>query len=578
MAQETSLDGDIRNFFVMEGFSSQAQDKQRRFSERHRKSFCCWRGPSLNRVKKLVLTFFVFRSNPGESRLRIRFLAGAPTARQRRDARSFYHGSRATPTQAIIGSDMDEIALFDEICMLLRAAGLEIRTEHFALAPESAGGLCRVEGKDLVLLHAGASKAERARALLEVVEQVGLRRLGIRGAELSPTLLSRLNRRGQMPWPHKSEAPPVAKTQSWYRLQKHLKLIMTPPPLSNLTTLGVGGPPTRFETATTEAHLAELVREAKATDSPIHVLGGGSNIVVADEGVSGTAIKIALTGISVKTKGGHVLVTAAAGENWHEFAKSMTELDYAGIECLGGIPGSVGATPIQNVGAYGQEVSQTIHSVRVLNRKTLKIREFKNANCHFGYRTSVFKTEARDAYIVLAVTFRLTPKGAPCLRYTELQKCLGLEATLQTTFEQVIELRRQKSMIYDVQDPNHRSCGSFFVNAQISKDQLSQIAIQLNTTVPHFLVGDDLVKVPSAWLIERAGFSRGERIGNVGLSSQHALCIVAHEGATATEVIQFATSIQKNVLKTFGVQLSPEPDFWGFPESDAGLPRLFSRF
>lgn len=467
---------------------------------------------------------------------------------------------------------MDEIALFDEICVLLRAAGIEIRTERFVLAPDSAGGLCRVEGKDLVLLHAGASKAERARALLEVVEQIGLRRLGIRGAELSPTLLSRLNRRGQMPWPHKSEAPPVAKTQNWHRQQDHLKLIMTPPPLSGLTTMGVGGSPTRFEIATSEAHLIALVREARSNDSPIYILGGGSNIVASDEGVPGTVIKMALAGVSIKTKGNDVLVTAAAGENWHEFAKSMTELDYAGLECLGGIPGSVGATPIQNVGAYGQEVSQTIHSVRVLNRTTLKIRILKNADCRFGYRTSLFKNEASNKYIILAVTFRLTPKGAPSLHYAELQKVLGPEATLQSTFDQVIHLRRQKSMVYDIRDPNHRSCGSFFVNAQITKEQLTQIATQLNTNVPHFPGDDDLVKVPSAWLIEQAGFAKGTRHGKVGLSTQHTLCLVAHEGATALALIEFAASIRQAVLKTFGIQLIPEPHFWGFSQLDAGLP------
>jgi len=469
---------------------------------------------------------------------------------------------------------MDESALFDEICALLAARGIELRTERFVIPPDSAGGLCRVAGKDLVLLHAGASRAERVQALLEVVEQLGLRRLGIRGAQLSPTLLSRLNRRGQMPWPHRSQAPPVAKAQTKNPPKDHLKLVMMPPALSLLTTLGVGGPPLRFETATTEGDVIDLARAAQKQEDQLYVLGGGSNVVVADEGIPGTVLRMGLPGISTKTHKGQLLVTAGAGVVWDDFVAEMTEQDYAGIECLAGIPGSVGATPIQNVGAYGQEVSQVIDSVRVLNRKTLKFRDLSNKQCCFAYRSSLFKTSALDEYIVISVTFRLVPGGRPTLNYPELKKAIGDQVSLKELRAQVIELRRAKSMVYDPADENHRSCGSFFVNAQMPADEVARLERQLDTKVPTFPGENAQLKVPAAWLIERAGFQRGFRRGHVGLSSKHTLCIVAHEGAQAREVVEFAASIRDTVNEKFAIRLVPEPNFWGFPTMNQGLPQL----
>lgn len=471
------------------------------------------------------------------------------------------------------GQKMDESALFDEICALLTAVGVEIRVERFSTPPDSAGGLCRVAGKNLVLLHSGSSKAERGRALLEVVEQLGLDRLGVRGAELSPTLLSRLNRRGQMPWPHRRQAPPVAKPIGAHP-HHHLRLIMPTPPLAALTTVGLGGIPAQFESAATESELVDLVRSASSAKRTLLLLGGGSNIVAQDGNIDATVVRLALRGISIKHQRDKVLVTAYAGEAWHDFVEAMTGEGFAGIECLGGIPGSVGATPIQNVGAYGQEVSQVIEQVRVLNRKTLKFRSLRAQDCGFGYRSSLFKTSARDRYVVVSVTFALTPRGAPSLNYAELKRALPGDASLMDAFNEVIKLRRSKSMVYDTKDENHRSCGSFFVNPQLTAAQFDALKARLGSEVPSFPGEHGSFKIPAAWLIERAGFTKGMRVGPVGLSSKHALCLVAHDGATSAHLIGLAQQIRQRVESELGVRLIPEPDFWGFDQLDDRLPLL----
>jgi len=468
---------------------------------------------------------------------------------------------------------MDETALFDEICALLTAVGVEIRVERFSTPPDSAGGLCRLAGKNLVLLHSGSSKAERGRALLEVVEQIGLERLGVRGAQLSPTLLSRLNRRGQMPWPHRREAPPVAKPIGAHP-HHHLRLIMPTPPLSALTTVGLGGTPTQFESASSESELVELVRGASSLDRPLLLLGGGSNIVAADGNIDATVVKLALRGIVIKRERDKVLVTVGAGETWHDFVEAMTKEGFAGLECLGGIPGSVGATPIQNVGAYGQEVGQVIQQVRVLNRKTLKFRSLRQKECAFGYRSSLFKQSARDKYVVASVTFALTPGGTPGLNYAELKRALPSDASLVDVFNEVIKLRRSKSMVYDPNDENHRSCGSFFVNPQVTPTQFAALTARVGAEVPSFPGEQGNVKIPAAWLIERAGFTKGTRIGPVGLSSKHALCLVAHEGATSLHLIGLAQMIRQRVDSELGVRLIPEPEFWGFDQLEDRLPIL----
>jgi len=468
---------------------------------------------------------------------------------------------------------MAKASLFNELCKLLRQAGLEIRVESFKSPPDTAGGFCRIRGKNLILLHSGASKPERAQALIEVVERMGLTELGKNGTDLSPELLARLNRRGQMPWPHRSEAPSIAKTGN-YSIPD-LRIVPPDNKLSHFTTMGVGGEPQHLKTAFSEADIIDATRECKKSEDALFLLGGGSNVVVSDNGVSGTVLRVALRGIEIAEDGEDVLVTAAAGENWHDFAEQMSAENLAGIECLGGIPGAVGATPIQNVGAYGQDVGQTIESVRLLDRSTLKILDFNNESCLFAYRDSVFKGKERDKYIVLAVTYRLKRDAAPCIRYGELSRTLEDKKrapSLSEVFETVVELRRRKSMVLDPNDENTRSCGSFFVNAQVNQETINTIGKMVGEAPPTFPGENGLIKVPSAWLIEKAGLGKGFRQGPVGISTKHTLAIVAHEGALAQDIVQLAHHIREKVERAFSVRLVPEPHFWGFSSFDEGLP------
>lgn len=463
---------------------------------------------------------------------------------------------------------MDEGGLLDEMAAVLTAAGVEIRTEPFRHPPESAGGRCRLHGKELVILDAAASRAERARALLEVVELIGLGALGISGSDLSPALLSALNRRGKMTWPHKKQAPPLAKATGAARKSP-------PPRLADLTTMGVGGRATQFLEAVTDDEVREAARLAKKEGLSLYPLGGGSNVVVSDSGVDGIVMKLAMTGIELTHLGEQVFVTAAAGENWHDFAAQMTAEGFAGVECLGGIPGSVGATPIQNVGAYGQEVSQTIQSVRVLSRKTLEISQIPAENCQFSYRSSIFKGSAKDEYVVLSVTYRLLRNTPPAVRYGELKQALDERnepASLQEVFRTVFDLRKKKSMVLDPTDENFRSCGSFFVNAQVSSETVAHIERIAGEAPPQFPGEDGLIKVPSAWLIERAGLAKGTREKYAGLSTKHTLSVVAHEGALARDVVKFARHVRRVVEERFEVRLIPEPHFWGFGALEDGLP------
>lgn len=463
---------------------------------------------------------------------------------------------------------MDEGGLLHEMMAVLAAAGVEIRQEPFQKSPDSAGGFCRLHGKELVLLDKKASRAEQTRALLDVMEVIGLDALGISGSDLSPTLLSALNRRGKMTWPHKKQAPKLAKASGAAR--KALT-----PRLSDLTTMGVGGRPKKYLEAVTDDDVRDAARLAQKEGLPLLPLGGGSNIVVADAGVDGVVMKMAMTGIELTHLGEQVFVTAAAGENWHDFAAQMTAEGFAGVECLGGIPGSVGATPIQNVGAYGQEVSKTIQSVRVLDTRTLEVSQIAAEQCHFVYRGSIFKSEEKDRFIVLAVTYRLLRNTEPTVRYGELKQVLGERhepASLQEVFRTVLELRKQKSMVLDPGDENARSCGSFFVNAQVKAETIAHIAQVAGEAPPQFPGEDGLIKVPSAWLIERAGLAKGTREKYAGLSTKHTLSIVAHEGALARDVVKFAQHVRRVVEDRFSVRLIPEPNFWGFETLVDGLP------
>lgn len=346
------------------------------------------------------------------------------------------------------------------------------------------------------------------------------------------------------------------------------------PRLSELTTMEVGGRPVRFDVVEREAQVVEALEAADRDELPVHVLGGGSNVVVADDGIAGAVLHVQLRGIDRRVDGDDVLVTAAAGENWDAFCATVTEENLAGLECLGGIPGNVGAAPIQNVGAYGQEVSDTLESVSVLDRRTNEKLSLTARECAFGYRDSVFKSSAKNRYLVLDVTFRLRRAGAPKIRYGELEKRLSGRAhpSLAEVRSTVIELRRNKSMVLEPEDENRRSCGSFFVNCLVGPQDVERITHAAGTPPPRFPRADGRIKVPAAWLIERAGLARGLRMGPVGLSTKHTLCLVAHEGATANDVLRLAHHVRKTVLDAFGIELRPEPHFWGFSTERNGLP------
>ena len=339
--------------------------------------------------------------------------------------------------------------------------------------------------------------------------------------------------------------------------------------LSDYTTLRLGGPARRFVQAGTEEDLIEAVRAADSGGEPTLILGGGSNLVVADEGFDGTVIQVATKGVDPGGEPG--LMTVAAGEDWDAVVAWTVAAGLAGLECLSGIPGLAGATPIQNVGAYGQEVAETITSVRTYDRVTGQVSIIPNERCGFGYRTSVFKRDDVGRHVVLSVTFRLAeqPVSTP-VRYAELAAALGVEIGDQAASAKVrsavIDLRRRKGMVIDSADPDTRSVGSFFVNPVLDGAALAAVEAAARarcgpgTRVPRFDAGDGLVKVPAAWLIEQAGFGKGYSLGDgARISSKHTLALVNYESATTAGLIALARRIRDGVRGTFGVSLTPEP-------------------
>jgi UDP-N-acetylmuramate dehydrogenase len=333
--------------------------------------------------------------------------------------------------------------------------------------------------------------------------------------------------------------------------------------LADYTTLGLGGPARRFVRAGTEEDLIEAVRAADAGREPLLVLGGGSNLVVADEGFDGTVVQVATAGL--RRGPGPGLVTVAAGEDWDAVVAGTVAAGLAGLECLSGIPGRAGATPIQNVGAYGQEVADTITAVRTYDRVTGEIDIFPNDRCEFGYRTSVFKRDDARRHIVLGVTFRLAEQSAGLpVRYAELASALGVAPGDQVASTQVrsavIELRRRRGMVIDSADPDTRSAGSFFVNPVLDGAALAAVQAAAGTPVPHFDAGGGLVKVPAAWLIERAGFGQGYSLGDgARISAKHTLALVNSGSASTEGLLALARQIRDGVRDVFGVSLTPEP-------------------
>lgn len=338
-------------------------------------------------------------------------------------------------------------------------------------------------------------------------------------------------------------------------------------PLAPLTTLGIGGPARHYTRIGASEQLARALAWARERDLDVLVLGGGSNLLVGDDGFPGLVVHVVIDGVEYAVAGGSTEVTAGAGESWDGLVAAVVGRGLAGVECLSGIPGFVGATPIQNVGAYGQEVAETIVRVEAVDRRTAEVLSLDNAECAFGYRDSRFKQADRDRYIVTSVTYRLENDGAPAIRYPELRRHLeatGVEQpSLEAVREAVLAIRRRKSMVVDTADPDSRSAGSFFTNPIVTSEVADQIGIE---GMPRYPAGDQ-VKLSAAWLIEQSGFARGHVAGNVGLSTKHTLAIVNRGGGTAREVVALADEIRGRVNDRFGVELVTEPVFVNVSES-----------
>lgn len=338
-------------------------------------------------------------------------------------------------------------------------------------------------------------------------------------------------------------------------------------PLAPFTTLGIGGPARHYTRIGASEQLARALAWARERDLDVLVLGGGSNLLVGDDGFHGLVVHVVIDGVEYAVSGGSTEVTAGAGESWDGLVAAVVERGLAGVECLSGIPGFVGATPIQNVGAYGQEVAETIVCVEVVDRRTAEVLSITNAECAFGYRDSRFKQADRDRFVVTSVTYRLVNDGAPAIRYPELRKHLEVasveQPSLEAVREAVLAIRRRKSMVVDATDPDSCSAGSFFTNPIVTAEVADRIGIE---GMPRYPAGDH-VKLSAAWLIEQSGFARGHVAGSVGLSTKHTLAIVNRGGGTAREVVALADEIRRRVYDKFGIALVPEPVFVNVSES-----------
>jgi UDP-N-acetylmuramate dehydrogenase len=343
---------------------------------------------------------------------------------------------------------------------------------------------------------------------------------------------------------------------------------MTGVSLADFTALRVGGPATRLVEITSEADLLEVVRTADEAGEPLLVLGGGSNVVIADDGFDGTVIRVATTGVHVDDTAscesdniaacGGIIVTAQAGENWDDLVARTLAEEWVGFEALSGIPGLVGATPMQNVGAYGQEVAHTLWTARTYDRVERRIRTFANADCGFAYRTSRFR--GSDRYVILQVAYQLRQgnMSAP-VRYPELARELGVRlgerVKLAEVRDAVIDLRRRKGMVLDPDDHDTWSVGSFFTNPVLSADA----AATLPAAAPRWPERDGAVKTSAAWLIEQAGFHKGYGAGPARLSTKHTLALSNRGTARAADLLALAREVRAVVHAKFGIELQPEP-------------------
>jgi len=335
--------------------------------------------------------------------------------------------------------------------------------------------------------------------------------------------------------------------------------------LASYTSLKIGGLAKHFVVVKTEDELDGVCGWAKKESVNTFVLGGGSNILISDKGFDGLVIVVDIKGRDYKTdSSGQVLATIGAGENWDDFVNETVKKNYAGVECLSGIPGKVGASAVGNIGAYGQEVSEIISEVKFYDTSKKCFETYSKEQCEFSYRDSVFK-KSKDN-IVTAVTFRLKEGGEPSLKYKELaEKFVDQKSTLTQVREAVLKLRASKSMLLDNNDPNSVSAGSFFKNPLVNNAVFEGIK-ERHEEVPNWSQPDGQVKLSAGWLIEKSGFSKGYicKNGKVGLSQKHALAIINRGGANANDVVEFSKAIQEKVQSSFSVKLEPEVVFVGF--------------
>jgi UDP-N-acetylmuramate dehydrogenase len=343
-------------------------------------------------------------------------------------------------------------------------------------------------------------------------------------------------------------------------------------PLAPLTTFRIGGPARYFVEAKSPVEVAEAAAFAQTRNLPLFVLGGGSNLLVADAGWPGLVLHVAIPGIDQRpgTDGtGKILFDVGAGESWDRFVCHAVVAHCAGIECLSCIPGCVGGTPVQNVGAYGQEVSETIESVEVFDLADRQIRELCPEACAFAYRSSIFNTTERGRFVILRVTYALTPDGEPRIEYADLKRHFQGRETppnLAEVREAVRHIRARKGMLIVDGDPDCRSAGSFFKNPVISAEQhadLERRAAAKGLSLPAYPALERRKKISAAWLVEHSGFSRGYGFGQVGLSRKHALAVVNRGGAKAADVLAFQSQIRQRVEEIWDVRLEPEPVFVG---------------
>ena len=334
--------------------------------------------------------------------------------------------------------------------------------------------------------------------------------------------------------------------------------------LSPFTTIKIGGPAKFFCTVISVEELISAIDWAQTNTVKFIVLGGGSSVVISDDGFDGLVIKMGIRGQEILNSGPDgIFIKSYAGEIWDDFVKYTVENNWAGVECLSSIPGTVGAAPIQNIGAYGQEVKDTITEVEVLNTLNLQIEKLSNTQCGFTYRNSVFKQ--KPGKIVVSITFKLIPEGEPTLKYKPLQDAFGGKIpSLKEVRNEVIQIRKSKSMVIDPKDLNSVSVGSFFINPIIDHKKLEKLKKKQGNAIPSWKTENGTYKLAAAWLIEQSGFNKGYSYKNVGISQNHALALINKGKGNSKELLDLANQIMSKVKSDFGVKLEIEPQLLGF--------------